>query len=193
MEPRIDPVGRGARPPAATDAPAGLFVRSVAYFLDTTLIGFAEFFVGATMTLALGPLAVENETGTGLQAVASDPLRVALLTTLLLLIDSTYFAGSWTRWGSTPAQRMLRMAVVPAPGAGRPPVDVAYRRWAVLALGPVCVGVLGSSGALPLDLAATIDVAWAAVLLGPALLDPRRRALHDRAAGTLVVGLPGRP
>ena len=193
MGPRIDPADREVRPPAATDAPAGLFGRSAAYFLDTTLIGLAEFLVGAMMTLALGPLAVANESGTGLRAVVSDPLRVAVLTTLFLVIDSTYFAGSWIRWGGTPAQHLLRMAVVPAFAAGRPPAETAYRRWAVLALGPVCVGVLGSSGALPLQLAATIDVAWAAALLAPALLDPRRRALHDRAAGTLVVRLPGRP
>lgn len=193
MEPRIDPAGREARPPAATDAPAGLFARLAAYFLDTTLIGLAESFVGTMMSLALGPLAVANESGPGPQAVTSDPLRVAVLTTLLLVLDSTYFAGSWVRWGSTPAQRLLGMAVVPALAAGRPPAETAYRRWAVLALGPLCVGILGSSGALPLQLVATVDLAWAAVLLVPALLDPRHRGLHDRAAGTLVVRLRGGP
>ena len=63
-----------------------------------------------------------------------------------------------------------------------------------MALLPLCAGLLGSSGALPLMPVAAFDVGWTLGLLVSVVLDSRRRGLHDRAAGPIVVALgAGRP
>jgi hypothetical protein len=112
------------------------------------------------------------------------------------------------RWGMTPGQRVCGVAVraasassppapdgrrPPQPGPDRVPAQVATVRWAVLQVLPICVGSLGSAGALPLGIVAGITLGWSAFLLAQAAADPMRRALHDRVAGTVVVLATRRP
>ncbi len=152
-----------------------------------------------------GPLVATNPAGTGVIVVAIDAPRVALELALTLLTDVAYYAGSWVRWGMTPGQRVCGVAVRPAeaaagpsPGGMRPPApalarvpaQVATVRWAVLQVLPLCVGSLGSAGALPLGIVAGITVGWSGFLFLSAAADPLRRALHDRIAGTIVVMPP---
>ena len=184
--------------PAA--APAGLGRRSVAYILDSLIIGLVDVCLAVLLNAVFGPLVEATPDGTALVVVAVNPLHVVLELTATLLIDALYFAGCWTRWGATPAQRALRLRVrmadggTPAPAAPDAlPIEAAWRRWAVLAIFPLAVGSLTASGALDPDVLVVLNGTWFLVLLVSAAVDPLRRGLHDRAAGTAVVPAPSRP
>ena len=98
------------------------------------------------------------------------------------VVVGAYFTVSWLRGGQTLGMRPWHNRVVAAAG-GKVAPGQALRRVVVAARPLLLLGAapwLGVRGAL-----------WA-VLLGwtlwfaPALVDPRRRALHDMAAGTEV-------
>lgn len=84
----------------------------------------------------------------------------------LLLVLFAYYGGSWRRGGQTMGMRAWRIAVRGEDGT--PP------SWGRLALRFV-VAILGS--------ACVVGLAWM-------FFDAKRRALHDVAAGTVVVKLP---
>jgi uncharacterized RDD family membrane protein YckC len=185
--------------PAAV-APLGR--RVVAFFLDGLVLLPAWVVYGVVLDAIFGPLIAADPGGTGIVVVAVDAPRVALELVLTLLTDAAYYAGCWVRWGMTPGQRVCGVAVraasassppapdgrrPPQPGPDRVPAQVATVRWAVLQVLPICVGSLGSAGALPLGMVAGITLGWSAFLLAQAAADPMRRALHDRVAGTVVV------
>jgi uncharacterized RDD family membrane protein YckC len=181
---------------------ASLTRRLVAFFLDDLILVPVFLVIGVALDAAFGALVEAAPDGSGLVVVAVNPARVALELTLTLLADAAYYAGSWARWGRTPGQRLCSVAVravgpgePPPPGAGprlpadpeRVPLPVATTRWAVLQLLPLCVGTLGSTGALPIGVVAGVNTTWYAFLFFTAAVDPLRRGFHDRRAGTVVV------
>ncbi len=173
--------------------------RSVAYLVDSLLIGLAYLVLGVLFDAIFGPLVAATPDGQALVVVAVNPLRVALELTATLVVDALYFAGCWSRWGATPTQRVLRVRVVleraVGPGDERPaalPLEAAGRRWAVLAILPIAMGSLAGSGAIDLSVLALVNGAWFLLLLASAVADPLRRGLHDRVAGTIVVPVPRR-
>ncbi|MFZ3470655.1 RDD family protein [Streptomyces sp. 4.24] len=150
--------------------PAGLARRAAARFLDSLVLAA----VAAGVALPLLPEATAH-----IQAKV-DAARVSGRTTTVWLVDGTiagrlalvlgavlvfgilYEALPTARWGRTPGKKLLGVRVLAAATLRPPGFGAALRRWLVYAL-------LGLPGAL-----------WA-------LADrPRRRALHDRAAGTYV-------
>jgi uncharacterized RDD family membrane protein YckC len=174
----------------------------VAFFLDGFVLVPAWILYAVVLDAVFGPLVASDPGGAGVVVVAVDPPRVALELALTLLTDAAYFAGSWVRWGMTPGQRVCGVAVrvagsaappaphgqrPPAPGLDRVPAQVATVRWAVLQVLPLCLGSLGSAGALPIEIVAWITTGWSAFLFVSAAADPMRRAFHDRVAGTIVV------
>ena len=188
-------------PPAAPIAALGR--RSVAYLVDSLIIGLAYLVLGIVFNSIFGPLVEATPDGQAIVVVAVNPVRVALELSATLIADALYFAGCWSRWGATPAQRALRLRVVTeravVPGhAAVPaddgtvglPVEAAGRRWAVLAVLPIAMGSLAGSGALDLGVLAVVNGAWFLLLLASTAADPLRRGLHDRVAGTLVVPAP---
>ncbi len=184
---------QAARPVAA------LGRRGAAYVADSLIVGVAYLSVAVFFNAVFGPLVAATPDGTAIVVVAVDPLRVILELTATLLIDALYFAGSWSRWGATPAQRAfrlrIRMAEGPPPTPDAPdalPIEAAWRRWAVLAVLPIAVGSLAASGALDLGALVIVNGTWFLVLFISAAVDPLRRGLHDRLAGTLVVPGPDR-
>jgi len=186
-----------------TDAgrPASIVRRGLAYAADTILLGVVYLLLTETLDAMFGPLAVVSPEGDRLISTEVQPLRVALTLAAILVIDAAYFAGSWALAGGTPFQLLARLSVRPVdapPGpagvVSRLEAGNALRRWAVMALLPLCAGLLGSSGAVPLEPVATFDAAWTLGLLVTVVLDRRRRGLHDRLAGSLVVeARAGRP
>ncbi len=181
---------------------ASLARRAIAFLLDGLILAPVYVLYAIVLDAALGALVEPDPGGTGLVVVAVDPGRVTLELTLSILTDLAYFAGSWARWGMTLGQRACRVAVrAVGPGAPPPrgsapvlppdpervPLPVACVRWAVLQLLPLCVSTLGTAGALSIAVVATVNGGWYAVLLVSAGVDPLRRGLHDRAAGTVVV------
>lgn len=179
---------------------AALGRRSVAYVADSLIIGLVYLVLGVLFDSIFGPLVAATPDGRSLVVVAVNPLRVALELTATLAVDALYFAGCWCRWGATPAQRALglRVGLAAAAAAGADlslalPVEAAGRRWAVLAILPIAVGSLSASGALDVGVVGVVNGAWFLVLLVSAAMDPLRRGLHDRVAGTIVVPVPRRP
>lgn len=191
---------------SAPAAPLGR--RVVAYFLDGFVLVPVWILYASVLDAVFGPLVASDPGGAGVVVVAIDAPRVALELALTLLTDAAYFAGSWVRWGRTPGQRVCGVAVRVAESAARPaldgmrppapdrvPAQVATARWAVLQVLPICVGSLGSAGALSLGILAGLTVGWSGFLFVSAAADPMRRAIHDRVAGTIVIvpTVPRRP
>jgi uncharacterized RDD family membrane protein YckC len=185
---------------SAAVAPLGR--RVVAFFLDGVILVPVWMLYGVALDAIFGPLIAPDPGGAGIVVVATNAPRFALELALTLLTDAAYYAGCWVRWGRTPGQRACGVAVraapsaatipsdrqrAPEPGPDRVPASVATIRWAVLQLLPICAGSLAAAGALPLGVVAGITAGWSAALLLSAAVDPMRRGLHDRVAGTVVV------
>jgi uncharacterized RDD family membrane protein YckC len=92
---------------------------------------------------------------------------------LFVVWTVVYFASFWSATGQTPGNRLMRIRVTRLDGTMMGPVHAAGR------LGAIALA------ALPLMLG-----------FAPILFDERRRGLHDRIAGTIVVNAreePGQP
>ena len=85
--------------------------RSAAYLVDSLIIGLAYLVLGILFDSIFGPLVAASPDGQTLVVVAVNPLRVVLELTATLVVDALYFAGCWSRWGATPAQRVLGIRV----------------------------------------------------------------------------------
>lgn len=106
-------------------------------------------------------------------------LAVALPVTMISLVLTVLYEVVFLVWrGATPGKMLFGMVVRRSGGAGRLTVVDALRRQVItvatnlLALIPV-VGLLGT-------VVSVLDPAWL-------LWDPRRQALHDKVADTVVV------
>jgi hypothetical protein len=190
---------------SAPVAPLGR--RLVAFVLDGFVLVPVWIVYAVVFDAVFGPLVAADPSGAGIVVVAVDPLRMALELALTLVTDAAYYAGSWVRWGMTPGQRACGVTVravaataLSGPGEqprpdvipGRVPAQVATVRWAVLQLLPLCVGALGTAGALPVGIVAGITAGWSGFLLLSTIADPLRRGFHDRVAGTLVTTVAAR-
>lgn len=178
---------------------AALGRRGAAYVVDSLIVGVAYVSLAVFFNAVFGSLVEATPDGTAIVVVAVDPLRVILELTATLLIDAVYFAGCWSRWGATPAQRAFRLRIrmaegpPPTPDAlDALPLEAAWRRWAVLAVLPIAVGSLAASGALDIGVLVIVNGTWFLALFSSAAADPLRRGLHDRVAGTIVVPAPDR-
>jgi uncharacterized RDD family membrane protein YckC len=114
------------------------------------------------------------------------------LKAFLFLVTGAYFIRSWTDGGHTLAMKTWRLRVV-ADGHARMPLRTAALRyllawgWFLPAL--LACGVLGLRDRRDIGIALAAGIAaWACT----AFLDRDRRFLHDRLAGTRIVGLPKR-
>ncbi|HEU4669977.1 MAG TPA: RDD family protein [Dyella sp.] len=94
-----------------------------------------------------------------------------------------YFVASWRRGGQTVGMRPWRLRVVAGHDGAAAPLGRLLLRLAVAAL-PLLA--LGLTQALGLRQAALVALAAWAAWFAVALVDPRRRALHDLVAGTEV-------
>lgn len=155
----------------AASAPCPLWRRLTALVYDLLAVVAIVMVVGLICQLATGGRLIQ----TGAQTTIAwwyQPLQA--------LVVAAYFVGSWLRGGQTLGMRPWHLRLVAA-GGGKVAPGQALRRVVVAALPLLLLALapwLGSRGAL-----------WAVVLgwalwFAPALVDPRRRALHDLAAGT---------
>lgn len=93
-----------------------------------------------------------------------------------------YFVASWRRGGQTVGMRPWRLRVVSAAGDAAPTGRLLLRL-TVAALPLLALGLAPAIGLRSAALAVLAGwIAWFAL----ALVDPRRRALHDLVAGTEV-------
>lgn len=168
---------------------AGATVRGIAWMLDNLLL----------MPIALGLQALvgwlilgrfDPLLGPG-SVAAGDPAHPAWLVagvvtaTICVVIDLAYFVGCWTsRGGWTPGMRLLGLRVARVTDGGRLGGREGVLRWLVLGS---WTGVLMSLPTLS-DPAWYAWLAWVVVLLASTGASRTRRGIHDRVAGSVVVG-----
>ena len=128
--------------------------------IDALLIDLAAVGVAAIVALALNLLQVPSKL---------DPLLAAVGAVALVLWGAAYFVTFWSTTGQTPGARMMRFRVL-APRAERGRITPRRALVRLIAM---------TLAAIPL-LAGFFMV----------LFDDRRRGLHDRIAGTVVVDAP---
>jgi uncharacterized RDD family membrane protein YckC len=145
--------------PAPAATYAGLVTRAVAFVIDAAIVNGIAFAVGASLSLALSIF------GVSLDELPSG-VSIAVGAAGWVLLNIAYFGGSWTLTGQTTGMRLMTIRVIRADGS-RLTLRRALRR---------IVGMV--IAALPL---------FAGYLL--ILVDDRRRGLHDRMAGTVVLFL----
>jgi uncharacterized RDD family membrane protein YckC len=144
---------------APAPAYAGLVTRGVAFVIDAAIVNGIAFAFGASISLALSTF------GISLDEVSS-AVSVVVGAAGWVLLNVGYFAGSWALTGQTTGMRLMTIRVVRTDGS-----RLSFRRAVRRVAGMVIA-------ALPL---------FAGYLL--ILVDDRRRGLHDRIAGTVVVFL----
>lgn len=93
----------------------------------------------------------------------SQGLTRTLLQALILAVFAAYFLWCWLRGGQTLAMKAWKIRLVAESGGALRPATALLRFVLALALVPSLIGIL-----------------WA-------LVDPERRFLHDRLAGTRLV------
>ena len=159
--------------PSTTDLPCPLWRRLFALVYDLLIVVAIVMVVGLLCELATGGRLIATGTQTAI------PAWYQLLQGLVV---AAYFISSWRRGGQTVGMRPWRIRVTGRDGGTlgwRPALVrllVAAAPLALLALDPL-IGLRATLW--------TLLAAWAA-WFAPALLDPRRRALHDLLAGSEV-------
>jgi uncharacterized RDD family membrane protein YckC len=114
-------------------------------------------------------------------------LRSALQEWLFLVIGS-YFVWFWTHGGQTLAMKTWRIRLVTADGSRLSLTRAVVRyalAWLWILPGLALAWLLGAQGWLLALIPLLNVVLWA----GTVYLDPHRQLLHDRLAGTRVVGI----
>ncbi len=156
-----------------TDLPCPLWRRLFALVYDLLIVVAIVMVVGLLCELATGGRLI----ATGTQTVI--PAWYQLLQGLVV---AAYFVSSWRRGGQTVGMRPWRIRVTGGDGGtlGWRPVLVRL----LVAAAPLALLMLDPLIGLRATLW-TLLAAWAA-WFAPALLDPRRRALHDLLAGSEV-------
>src|SRR6188474_1098812 len=145
--------------PAAPPLYAGLVTRAVAFIIDAAIINTVAFGIAASASLALSIF------GVSLDELPTG-LSVAVGAGGWVVLNLAYFIGSWTLAGQTTGMRLMAIRVERTNGG-----PLSFRRSVQRLIGAIIA-------ALPL---------FAGYLL--ILVDDRRKGLHDRLAGTVVVFL----
>jgi uncharacterized RDD family membrane protein YckC len=145
--------------PAALPVYAGLATRAVAFVIDAVIVNAVAFGIAASASLALSIF------GVSLDELPTG-LSVAVGAGGWIALNLAYFIGSWTLAGQTTGMRLMSIRVERTNGG-----PLSFRRAVQRLIGAVIA-------ALPL---------FAGYLL--ILVDDRRKGLHDRLAGTVVVFL----
>ena len=116
------------------------------------------------------------------------PARRAVLQAVLFLAIGAYFVWCWSRSGQTLALKTWGLKLIAADG--RPPSLARSTARYVLAWHLWLPGVVWTL-VYPANVVAEVAAFGAGfvLLLLPAIRDPQRRLLHDRAAGTRIVRL----
>ena len=154
-----DGTKRFPEPHGGAGPPAPLLLRGWAFLIDAMLmLVFWWFAMGSSLDGSTEPTAG----------------RVVGAAVLAL-----YFIGFVAVAGQTPGKMAVKLHIVVDSDGAVPGVWRAAVRFAV----PNLVWVVG----LSLGFSGPADQVWQALVYGTALLGPRRRGLHDLAAGTIVV------
>jgi len=153
--------------------PAGLAIRLAALTYEAVLLFGVVFIV----TYAVLTLARWTYPMSGVQR--------AILQVMLFVTLGVYFVYQWSRTGQTLAMKSWHLRLLDE--SGRPPsVAIAALRyvlaWHLFIPGAIWVALFGGNVALD----AVVGAAGVAALLLPALIDSKKRLLHDRLTSTRI-------
>lgn len=160
----------------ATAVPeAGLPRRLGALLYEALIVAALMFAAGWLLAPVVSPAA-----SPAASLVVPSPAGRLIGTVALMVLPGAYFVWCWTGGRRTLPQKTWRIAIVDAKGFA-PHAARALARYVAGCLGPAIAVVLAAAthsryGAVAL----AVPYAWA-------LVDPDRRFLHDRLAGTRVV------
>jgi uncharacterized RDD family membrane protein YckC len=156
----------------ASPVPAPFLRRLAALAYDVLAVVAIVMVVGLLCQLA-----------TGGRLVAADTHAIAWwYSPLQGLVVAAYFVVSWRRGGQTLGMRPWKIRVSDLAGQ-----RVGKRAALVrLVVGALPLLLLGLYAVAPLRVALWAPVVGWAVILLPATVDRRRRALHDMASGTML-------
>jgi uncharacterized RDD family membrane protein YckC len=161
-------------------------VRLVAYVLDALMIAVAIYLVALVLRAAIGPTIRITDVD-GVPRVRVDRLRSVVDAMSATTVTGLYFVTSWLRLGGTPIQRLIGVRVERADGGGRLQPRQAVGRWLMLGAPFGLISTLLVPEPLLGALLALLIAAWYAVLLVTTARDRRKRGLHDRAVGSIVL------
>jgi hypothetical protein len=166
--------------------PVGAMVRLVAYVLDALMIAIAIYLVALLLRAAIGPTIRITDVD-GVPRVRVDRLRSVVDAISGTTVTGLYFVTSWLRLGGTPIQRLIGVRVERADGGGLLQPRQAVGRWLMLGAPFGLISTLLVPEPLLGALLALLIAAWYAVLFVTTARDRRRRGLHDRAVGSVVL------
>ena len=165
--------------------PVGALVRLVAYLVDAVIIAIVIYLVALVLRALLGPTIRITEFE-GAPVVRVDRLRSIVDVVSATTVAGVYFVVSWVRLGGTPMQRLFRMHVERVDDGGSLRPRQAIGRWLVLGAPFGLISTLLFPTPLLGAILAVVIGVWYAVLFITTARNPRKRGLHDRAAGSMV-------
>lgn len=161
--------------PGVTAPEAGLARRLGALVYEVLILAAIVLVAG----FALAPVMTPSANPSGSLVVPSEPGRIAGALGLVAIVGA-YCAWCWTGGRRTLPMKTWRLAIVDAEGAA-PRVGRALARYAAAWIGPVAaIAAYAATHSRLAALALAIPCLWAFV-------DPARRFLHDRLAGTRII------
>jgi hypothetical protein len=161
-----------------------------AHLVDAVLVGLVGVGLAMVVSAALGPAARVETLATGAARLVLDPVRFPLQAAAATVASGVYFAVAWSGpWMGTAGQRALRITVVDASTHRRLGLSQALVRWLLLGapFGLLAALVIDAAPIWVLVVAAAN--AWSIILLVSSLRHARRRGLHDRVSGSVVLQL----
>jgi uncharacterized RDD family membrane protein YckC len=159
----------------------------VAYLLDSIAVAVVAF-AAAWLVAAVVPALSVSTQPDGSARLAVDPVRLGLQVVATTAVSGAYFVLSWAgRWKATPGQRLLGMVVANEAGGSALTLSRSLVRWVALGAPFGIIAALVVEAPMLWLLVVMLAVWWAVALLVSARLDARRRGIHDRVAGSLVV------
>jgi uncharacterized RDD family membrane protein YckC len=154
--------------------PAGLAIRLAAMTYEAVLLFGVVFIVTyAVLTLARWTYPMAGS-------------RRAILQALLFVTLGVYFVYQWSKTGQTLAMKSWHLRLLDE--KGRPPsVTIAALRyvlaWHFFIPGAIWIALFGGQGVLD----TVVCAGGVAAFLLPALVDSKKRLLHDRLTATRIV------
>ena len=142
---------------------ADFFIRFVAWFVDSIIIGVIMWVVSLLVSLLLGAMIPENAQGGGFLAIFS--ALYLLMTVLMFIVMFLYFGYFWSKNGQSIGMKLLHIKVVKSDGS-LPSFASA--------------GLRGTIGYWISGLIFGLGYIWAA-------FDKEKQAWHDKIFGTFVV------
>lgn len=171
--------------------PVGAMVRLVAYVLDALIIAIVIYLVALALRAVIGPTIRITDVD-GVPRVRVDRLRSVVDAVSGTTVTGLYFVVSWLRLGGTPMQRLIGARVERADDGGRLHLGQAIGRWLVLGAPFGLISVLLVPEPVLGAILALVIAFWYAVLFITTARGRRKRGLHDRVAGSVVVRRPAR-